>query len=65
MDSSDKILVLTQFKGDDEHKRPARMQPLNSESILSKEQLYDMFQQVLSVKKFEHQILFNALMVRI
>ena len=50
--------------GDDEHKRPTRMQPLNSEMILSKEQLFDMFQQILGVKKFEHQILFNALMVR-
>jgi hypothetical protein len=39
------------------------MQPINSESILTKEQLFDMFQQILSVKKFEHQILFNALMV--
>lgn len=39
------------------------MQPLNSESILTKEQLFDMFQQILGVKKFEHQILFNALMV--
>lgn len=38
-------------------------QPLNSELILSKEQLYDMFQQILGVKKFEHQLLFNALMV--
>lgn len=38
-------------------------QPLNSESILTKEQLYDMFQQILGVKKFEHQILYNALMV--
>lgn len=50
--------------GDDDQKRPTRMnQPLNSELILSKEQLYDMFQQILSVKKFEHQILFNALLV--
>lgn len=40
------------------------MQPLNSESILTKEQLFDMFQQILGVKKFEHQILFNALMVK-
>lgn len=50
--------------GDDEHKRPTRMQPLNSESILTKEQLFDMFQQVLGVKKFEHQLLFNAMMVK-
>lgn len=50
--------------GDEDAKRPSRMQqPLNSELILSKEQLYDMFQQILGVKKFEHQILFNALMV--
>lgn len=50
--------------GDEDSKRPSRMQqPLNSELILSKEQLYDMFQQILGVKKFEHQILFNALMV--
>uniref|UniRef100_A0A1I7ZKT1 Calcium-dependent secretion activator n=1 Tax=Steinernema glaseri TaxID=37863 RepID=A0A1I7ZKT1_9BILA len=30
----------------------------------SKDQLYDMFQQILNVKKFEHQIIFNALQVR-
>lgn len=41
------------------------MQQLNSELILSKEQLYDMFQQILGVKKFEHQLLFNALIVSI
>nr|CAD2202488.1 unnamed protein product [Meloidogyne enterolobii] len=29
--------------------------------IMSKEQLYDMFQQILKVKKFEHQIIYNAL----
>lgn len=52
--------------GDEDSKRPSRMQqPLNSELILSKDQLYDMFQQILGVKKFEHQILFNALMVKI
>ncbi|XP_030755946.1 calcium-dependent secretion activator isoform X4 [Sitophilus oryzae] len=47
---------------DDETKRP-RTQTINSELILSKEQLYDMFQQILGVKKFEHQLLFNALML--
>ena len=36
---------------------------LSSELILSKEQLYDMFQHVLTIKKFEHQLLFNALQV--
>ncbi|XP_044742192.1 calcium-dependent secretion activator isoform X2 [Chrysoperla carnea] len=51
--------------GDEESKRPSRMQQqsLNSELILSKEQLYDMFQQILGVKKFEHQLLFNALLL--
>lgn len=51
--------------GDDDNKRPSRMQqqPLNSELILTKEQLYDMFQQILGVKKFEHQLLFNALLL--
>ncbi|XP_050314214.1 calcium-dependent secretion activator isoform X4 [Anthonomus grandis grandis] len=47
---------------DDENKRP-RAQAINSELILSKEQLYDMFQQILGVKKFEHQLLYNALML--
>lgn len=53
--------------GDDESKRPSRaqQQSLNAECILSKEQLYDMFQQILGVKKFEHQLLFNALLVSI
>lgn len=51
--------------GDDDSKRPSRaqQQSLNAECILSKEQLYDMFQQILGVKKFEHQLLFNALLV--
>uniref|UniRef100_A0AC35U6B7 Calcium-dependent secretion activator n=1 Tax=Rhabditophanes sp. KR3021 TaxID=114890 RepID=A0AC35U6B7_9BILA len=33
----------------------------NADLIQSKDQLYDMFQQILSIKKFEHQIIFNAL----
>ncbi|CAD7094035.1 unnamed protein product [Hermetia illucens] len=50
--------------GDEDSKRPPRMQQaLNTELILTKEQLYDMFQQILGVKKFEHQILYNALML--
>ncbi|CAK9825694.1 Calcium-dependent secretion activator [Anthophora retusa] len=51
--------------GDEEPKRSSRMQQqsLISEMILSKEQLYDMFQQILGIKKFEHQLLFNALLL--
>ena len=30
---------------------------------MNKEQLYDLFQQILSVKKFEHQLLYNAMQV--
>ena len=30
---------------------------------MSKEQLYDLFQQILNVKKFEHQLLYNAMQV--
>ncbi|OXA42480.1 Calcium-dependent secretion activator [Folsomia candida] len=50
------------LKGDEDTKR-TRLQPsMQTELILlSKEQLYDMFQQILGVKKFEHQLLFNAL----
>ena len=31
--------------------------------VMSKEQLYDLFQQILNVKKFEHQLLYNAMQV--
>ncbi|KAL5281916.1 CADPS2 family protein [Megaselia abdita] len=59
-----KFDILLKGAGDEENKRPTRLQPnLNSELILNKEQLYDMFQQILGVKKFEHQILYNALML--
>ncbi|XP_047122675.1 calcium-dependent secretion activator 1 isoform X1 [Hydra vulgaris] len=50
------------YRGDEDQKRtPARLAATAaSELILSKEQLYEMFQTVLGVKKYEHQILFNA-----
>ncbi|XP_004856499.1 calcium-dependent secretion activator 2 isoform X20 [Heterocephalus glaber] len=42
-------------------KQPNRMTlSAVSELILSKEQLYEMFQQILSIKKLEHQLLYNA-----
>ncbi|XP_014468672.1 PREDICTED: calcium-dependent secretion activator isoform X3 [Dinoponera quadriceps] len=49
----------------EEDKRSSRtqQQSSNSEAVLSKEQLYDMFQQILGIKKFEHQLLFNALLL--
>lgn len=52
------------FRGDeDPRKQSQRLSTAASELILSKEQLYDMFQNILSVKKYEHQILYNALQV--
>lgn len=39
--------------------------PLSSECILTKEQLYDLFQNILGIKKFEHQLIFNAAQVLI
>lgn len=35
-----------------------------NDNVLTKEQLYDMFQNILKIKKFEHQLLFNALQVQ-
>lgn len=54
------------FRGEeDPRKQPQRMTTAASELILSKEQLYEMFQNILGVKKYEHQILYNACQVRI
>ncbi|ESN91524.1 hypothetical protein HELRODRAFT_70306 [Helobdella robusta] len=53
------------FRGDeDPRKWSQRMGMVNmgsSEAILTKEQLFDLFQNILSIKKYEHQILYNAL----
>lgn len=54
------------FRGDeDSRKAQGRLQQQNltAEMVLSKEQLYDMFQNILNIKKFEHQLLYNALQV--
>lgn len=54
------------YRGEDDSKRGnSRMSAsASSELILSKEQLYEMFQLILGIKKYEHQILFNACQVR-
>uniref|UniRef100_A0A8C1Z3U4 Ca++-dependent secretion activator 2 n=1 Tax=Cyprinus carpio TaxID=7962 RepID=A0A8C1Z3U4_CYPCA len=51
------------YKGEEDLRRPQGRMPFSavSELILSKEQLYEMFQQILGIKKFEHQLLYNAL----
>uniref|UniRef100_A0A672MDB1 Calcium dependent secretion activator 2 n=1 Tax=Sinocyclocheilus grahami TaxID=75366 RepID=A0A672MDB1_SINGR len=53
------------YKGEEDQRRPQGRMPFSavSELILSKEQLYEMFQQILGIKKFEHQLLYNALQV--
>lgn len=52
------------YRGDeDPRKQPQRISTAASELILSKEQLYEMFQNILNVKKYEHQILYNACQV--
>ncbi|XP_072242557.1 calcium-dependent secretion activator 2 [Leuresthes tenuis] len=52
----------TIYRGEEDMQRqPQRTHPSAvSELILSKEQLYEMFQQVLGIRKFEHQLLYNA-----
>lgn len=53
------------YRGEeDPRKQQARMTAsAASELILSKEQLYEMFQNILGIKKFEHQLLYNACQV--
>lgn len=54
------------YRGDEDQKRTpgGRLAATAaSELILSKEQLYEMFQTILGVKHYEHQILFNACQV--
>lgn len=50
------------MRGDEDSKssKTPRFQiSLTPDSILTKDQLYDMFQGVIAVKKFEHQLLFK------
>ena len=55
------------YRGDEDQKKiPSRLAATAaSELILSKDQLYEMFQTILGVKKYEHIILFNACQVNI
>ncbi|KAJ4923001.1 hypothetical protein JOQ06_021702, partial [Pogonophryne albipinna] len=50
------------YRGEEDVRRQSQRAHLSavSELILSKEQLYEMFQQILGVRKFEHQLLYNA-----
>ncbi|XP_041110783.1 calcium-dependent secretion activator 2-like isoform X5 [Polyodon spathula] len=50
------------YRGEEDLRKQLPRMHLNavSELILSKEQLYEMFQHILGIKKFEHQLLYNA-----
>ncbi|XP_041852714.1 calcium-dependent secretion activator 2 isoform X2 [Melanotaenia boesemani] len=50
------------YRGEEDMRRQSQRPHLSavSELILSKEQLYEMFQQILGIRKFEHQLLYNA-----
>lgn len=56
------------MRGDEDPRRWSQRQAAaagTSEATLSKEQLFDLFQNVLGVRKHEHQILYNAMQVSI
>ncbi|XP_053572645.1 calcium-dependent secretion activator 2 isoform X3 [Bombina bombina] len=50
------------YRGEEDLRKHQNRMALSavSELILSKEQLYEMFQQILGIKKLEHQLLYNA-----
>ncbi|XP_037836851.1 calcium-dependent secretion activator 2 [Kryptolebias marmoratus] len=50
------------YRGEEDIRRQPQRSHLSavSELILSKEQLYEMFQQILGIRKFEHQLLYNG-----
>ena len=53
------------YRGEEDIRKASRISTAAaSELILSKEQLYEMFQTILGVKRYEHQILYNACQVR-
>uniref|UniRef100_A0A8C7TWA9 Ca2+-dependent activator protein for secretion b n=1 Tax=Oncorhynchus mykiss TaxID=8022 RepID=A0A8C7TWA9_ONCMY len=52
----------TIYRGDEDPRKAQQRMTASaaSELILSKDQLYEMFQNILGIKKFEHQLLYNA-----
>uniref|UniRef100_A0A8C8M6I6 Ca2+-dependent activator protein for secretion b n=1 Tax=Oncorhynchus tshawytscha TaxID=74940 RepID=A0A8C8M6I6_ONCTS len=56
----------TIYRGDEDPRKAQQRMTASaaSELILSKDQLYEMFQNILGIKKFEHQLLYNACQVR-
>ena len=61
----DESHVLFSYIAEEDGRRPGQ-RPATSmlgNEVMSKEQLYDLYQQILGVKKFEHQLLYNAMQV--
>lgn len=56
----------TIYRGDEDPRKAQQRMTASaaSELILSKDQLYEMFQNILGIKKFEHQLLYQACQVR-
>ena len=48
---------------EEDGRRPGQRPATNmlGNEVMTKEQLYDLYQQILGVKKFEHQLLYNAM----
>lgn len=57
----------TIYRGDEDPRKAQQRMTASaaSELILSKDQLYEMFQQILGIKKFEHQLLYQACQVSV
>ena len=55
----------TIYRGEEDPRKHQQLMTASaaSELILSKDQLYEMFQSILGIKKFEHQLLYNACQV--
>lgn len=55
----------TIYRGEEGDRRVQRPSTTANELILSKDQLYEMFQNIFNIKKYEHLILYNALQVSV
>ena len=66
-DVEKKKLWLSPFFPEEDSRRPGQRPTtaMLGNEVMNKEQLYDLYQQILGVKKFEHQLLYNAMQVRL
>ena len=61
------FLTFFTFLAEEDSRRPGQRPTtaMLGNEVMNKEQLYDLYQQILGVKKFEHQLLYNAMQVRL